>query len=99
MGFNVANEAGIHAYVVAQPGRARTPGRRYGPGDRATFEATVAMRLTTGSYTIGMNLVDGRSMLPAAIPPRRLPFYVANPSGAHGIADLEARFGEVDPPP
>jgi ABC-2 type transport system ATP-binding protein len=95
VGFNVANEAGIHAYASHSPVATGT-GKRFGPGDRATFEATVAMRLTTGSYTIGMNLVDGKTMLPAAIPPRRLPFYVANPSGAHGIADLEARFGEVD---
>jgi hypothetical protein len=97
VGFNVANEAGIHAYASHSPLDAHA-GRRFGPGDRATFEATVTMRLTTGSYTIGMNLVDGASMLPAAIPPRRWPFYVANPSAAQGIADLAARFGEVDGP-
>jgi ABC-type polysaccharide/polyol phosphate transport system ATPase subunit len=94
IGFNVANEAGIHAYASHSP--VSTAGRRYRPGDRATFEAIAAMRLTTGSYTVGMTLVDGATMLPTAIPPRRVPFYVANPSGANGIADLSARFGEVD---
>jgi ABC-type polysaccharide/polyol phosphate transport system ATPase subunit len=95
IGFNVVNEAGIHAYA-SHSDLPSGPQRSYAAGDRATFRVAVRMRLTTGSYTLGMNLVDGKTMRPAAVPARRYPFYVSNPSRASGIADLEARFGEVD---
>jgi ABC-2 type transport system ATP-binding protein len=93
--FNVMNEVGIQAYA-AHSGLTRGLGRRYEPGDTAMFQATVDMCLTTGSYTASMNFIDGESRLPAAIPPPRLRFYVANQSDATGVADLGARFDGLD---
>jgi ABC-type polysaccharide/polyol phosphate transport system ATPase subunit len=93
--LHVTNEAGVHAY--ASHGRAgEGPSRLFGAGDRATFTASIRMHLTTGSYTLQMNLAEAETLLTVAVPVRGAAFYVANPSGAHGIADLEARFGEVD---
>ena len=95
VGFNVANESGIHAYATY--GSVNGHGRTFRAGERATFEALATMRLTTGSYTVGMSLSAGDTLLPVAVPPKRAPFFVANPSRAHGIADLDARFGEAAP--
>jgi len=94
VGFDIANEAGIHAYANHAP--VNGAGRTYRAGERATFEARAVMSLTTGSYSAGMNLASGQTGLPAAISPKRFPFFVANPSPAKGIADLDARFGEAD---
>jgi ABC-type polysaccharide/polyol phosphate transport system ATPase subunit len=93
VGFNIANEAGIHAYASHSTAGS---GRSYEPGDRATFRASARMQLTTGSYSVGMNLVDGKTMQPAAVPAPRRQFFVANPSAAKGIADLDAHFDTGD---
>jgi ABC-type polysaccharide/polyol phosphate transport system ATPase subunit len=94
VGFNVINESGIAAYT--NHAKVNGPaGRTYHAGERATFEARATMRLTTGSYTAGMSLAAGDTMLPAAVPPRRIPFFVANASGAKGVADLGAVFGDA----
>jgi hypothetical protein len=93
IGFSVANESGIAAY--ANHARVNGAGRTYHVGERATFEARATMHLTTGSYTAGMSLAAGDTMLPAAVPPRRVPFFVANSSPAKGVADLGAVFGEA----
>jgi hypothetical protein len=93
VGFSVVNESGIAAYAnYANVNRA---GRIYRAGERATFEARATMRLITGSYTAGMSLAAGDTMLPVAVPPRRVPFFVANHSPAKGVADLGAVFGEA----
>jgi hypothetical protein len=91
LGFTVASEMGIHVY--ADYGPVDRVGRTYRAGERATFEARATLTLTTGSYSAGMSLAAGDTTLPVAVPARHVPFFVANPSHAKGVADLRARFG------
>ncbi|MEJ7582548.1 MAG: ABC transporter ATP-binding protein [Acidimicrobiales bacterium] len=93
VGFSVISELGIHVYGDFGPA---TNGQRrtFRAGEQATFQARVTLGLTTGSYTAGMSLASGDTMLPIAVPPTQLAFFVANQSHAKGIADLGARFGE-----
>ena len=93
VGITVANELGLHVYGNFGPAN---PGpTTYRAGQQATFEARATMSLTTGSYTAGMSVAAGDTMLPVAVPLPGVPFFVANPSHAKGIADLHAHFGEV----
>ena len=95
VGITVANELGLHVYGNFGP--ANTGPTTYQAGQRATFEARANISLTTGSYTAGMSVAAGDTMLPVAVPLPGVPFFVANPSQAKGVADLQARFGEADP--
>jgi len=66
-------------------------GRRFAPGDTATFHVSVPQELVAGSYKAGLGVAehDTREIVASARP---VHFFVHGRPDARGVADLHGRF-------
>jgi ABC-2 type transport system ATP-binding protein len=86
--FNISTERGVMVYGEGVQDPA---GRRFAPGDVATFRVRVERELVAGSYRAGLGVVeaDTRDIVASARP---VHFFTEGRPDARGVVDLRGEF-------
>lgn len=93
--FCIMSESGVQVYATQRT----MEGRHFEHGETASFEVSVRLTLTTGSYSATVAMVSTDMLTGLAALPEALLFYVSNDeSDAKGVADLGAEVRMTQPP-
>jgi lipopolysaccharide transport system ATP-binding protein len=87
--FSIMSESGVQVYAIQRG----MEGSHFEAGETASFEVSVRLALTTGSYSATMAMVSSDMRTGLSALPGTLMFYVSNDaSHAKGVADLGAEL-------